>query len=82
MLTSLPQTVMNGEEKASMTKSPGIFAPSCNTHYTIFENDTTYNVSIPVAGKQLMLMDTWNNWIAGKSPDAVISNDPRADHCK
>jgi len=82
MLTALPQTVMNGDEKASMTKAPGVFAPSCNTHYTIFADDTTYNVSIPVGGKQVTLMDTWNNWIAGRQPDVVISNDPKADHCK
>lgn len=82
MLSGLQQAVMNGEEKSAMTKPPGIFAPSCNNHYTIFEDDTTYNVSIPVGGKQVTLMDTWNNWIGGKSPDVVISSDPKTDHCK
>jgi hypothetical protein len=36
----LQATVQGGHEKAATAKPPGIFAPSCSNHYTIFANDT------------------------------------------
>lgn len=80
-LLNLQQSVLSGHEKSAITKAPGIFAPSCSTHYTIFNNETTYDVTTNAGGKAYTLFAVWNNWVAGQKPDVVISADPRTDKC-
>ena len=80
-LTKLQAAVVSGHEKSLVTKAPGVFAPACGTHYTIFNNEITAGASVTEGGKAYTLFDVWNNWVAGKKPDAVISADPRTDKC-
>lgn len=80
-LLGLPQAVLSGEEKDAVTKAPGIFAPSCSNHYTIYEDNTTYGTTTVSDGKTYMFFDVWKNWVAGAKPDVVISADPRTDKC-
>ncbi len=82
LLAALPATVAAGEERAAMTAPPGVFAPSCPDHYTIYANETVYNVSVPVGGQQLTFFDTWNNWVAGKGPTVAVSSGVRGDKCR
>lgn len=81
MLMGLQSAVSKGEERASTPKLPGVFAPSCSKHYTIYADETTYGVSVVAGGKAYTLFDAWNNWVAGQKPDAVVSEDPQTDKC-
>jgi len=71
-----------GEERAAMTAPPGVFAPSCPDHYTIYANETVYNVSVPVGGQQLTFFDTWNNWVAAAGSTVAVSSGVRGDKCR
>ncbi len=80
-LLNLQQSVLGGHEKSAITKAPGIFAPSCDKHYTVFNNEATYDVTTNAGGKAYTLFEVWNNWVAGRKPEVVISSDPRTDKC-
>jgi len=82
LLAALPATVAAGEERAAITVAPGVFAPSCPDHYTIYANETAYNIAVGVNGQQLTFLDTWNNWVAGKGPTVAVSSGVRTDKCR
>jgi hypothetical protein len=81
-LTGLQTAIKAGHEANAVSKEPGIFAPTCHTHYTLLENNLVAGVTINGPGdKAYALFDVWNNWVAGKTPDVVVSSDPKTDKC-
>ncbi|MCC6388053.1 MAG: hypothetical protein IT302_11805 [Dehalococcoidia bacterium] len=82
LLEALPTTVAAGEERAAITVAPGVFAPSCPDHYTIYANETVYDIAVGVGGRQATFFETWNNWVAGKGPTVAVSSGIRTDKCR
>lgn len=81
-LNGLQTAVKNGHENKETKTLPGVFAPSCRTHYTLFQTSLVYGVTISgPGGTPVSLFDVWNNWVAGKSPAVVVSSAPRTDKC-
>lgn len=81
-LLDLPAAVAKGEERQLVTTPPGVYAPTCPEHYTIYANETVYGVAIPGGGRQVTFFDVWKNWVGGTMPSVVASSDPRTDTCR
>ena len=81
-VSGLQAAVKSGHEASNVTKLPGVFAPSCRTHYTLFQTNLVNGVTVEGPGaKAYSLFDVWNNWVAGEGPDVVVTSAPRTDNC-
>jgi hypothetical protein len=80
-LRKLQANVAGGHERQSVTRPPGVFAPACTRHYTIFDDTATHQDTITVAGNAYTVLDVMKNWMAGQKPDVVIGSDPRQANC-
>ena len=71
-----------GHEHEVVAVLPGVFAPSCSTHYTLLQSDLVNGVSISVAGgPAYTLFDAWNHWVTGTGPSVIVTSAPRTDVC-
>jgi hypothetical protein len=78
----IAEETTSGEEGGDVATSPGVYAPSCSTHYTIYDDYHTYEVRVVGEdGREYSFFDVWRNWLAGDEPAVVISSDPRTDKC-
>ncbi len=80
-LNGLQGAIGAGDEGASITKLPGIFGTACHTHYTLLQTKLVQGVKVSFGGQAYRLFDVWNNWVAGKQPDVVVTSNPRTDVC-
>lgn len=80
-LAGFPALLTTAEERASMTRAPGVFAPACAVHDTIHQDSEVFGVSItPDGGATYRFFDVFGAWRDGAAPSAVLSSDPtRAD---
>lgn len=81
-VNGLQSAVERGHEHEVVAVLPGVFAPSCSTHYTLLQSDLVNGVSISVAGgPAYTLFDAWNHWVTGTGPSVIVTSAPRTDVC-
>jgi hypothetical protein len=71
---SLPATA---EEGAAMSRAPGVFAPACLRHATIYSDAEVYGARVSTdGGADYRLFDVFGAWRAGQAPSVVVSTRP------
>ncbi len=81
-LPTFPMLPMSAEEGASMTIAPGVFAPACTNHDTIFETAEVYRASVtPSGGAETRLFDVFEPWRANGTARAVVATSRMDSFC-
>lgn len=79
---AFPMLPMTAEEGAMMTVAPGVFAPGCLKHDTIFDNDEVYRSSVtPAGGSETRLFDVFEPWRASGTSRAVVATSRMDTFC-
>jgi hypothetical protein len=82
-LANFPSLSEFAEEGSEMEIAPGVFAPGCTNHDTIWENAEVYGTSITPAegGDPLHLFDLFEPWRAGieGARTAIVSEAPASN---
>lgn len=67
-------------EEDAVTVVPGVFAPACPDHDTIYVDAEVYTASVdPTGTMPLELFDVWTAWRGGSTTPVVTASPTRAD---
>lgn len=69
----LPNLSNSAEEKALVTRAPGVFSPSCNKHETLRSTPDTFDVTIQVDGTDRHFFEVVANWAMSTMPSVAIT---------